>query len=94
MTYVYVLRTVAAPHQFYVGLTSDLRTRVADHNAGRSTHTAKLLPWSVYWYCAFADRPTAEAFELYLKTGSGRAFQKRHLALNDGFASERTRRRK
>jgi putative endonuclease len=44
------------------------------HNAGRSTHTSKFRPWrlvSAHW---FADADVAQAFERYLKTGSGPAF--------------------
>lgn len=75
---VYVIESQSEAGRFYVGSTSDLRTRLAEHNDGLSFHTAKFRPWTLRWYCAFATREKAEAFEAYLKTGSGRAFQKRH----------------
>ena len=45
---------------------------------GRSDHTAKYRPWKLVWYAAFHIRAKAESFERYLKTASGRAFQKKH----------------
>jgi len=80
MHYVYILESIAEPERFYVGATSDLKARVADHNAGRSPHTAKHRPWRLRWYCAFESKPQAEVFERYLKSASGRAFQKKHIA--------------
>jgi predicted GIY-YIG superfamily endonuclease len=63
---------------FYVGSTEDLVARISDHNAGRSTHTAKFRPWTLAWYCAFPTPGKAANFERYLKSASGRAFQKKH----------------
>jgi predicted GIY-YIG superfamily endonuclease len=79
MRYVYLLISVKHPDQHYIGLASDLRKRLKDHNEGRSKHTAKFLPWTLAAYFAFADENTAVAFERYLKSGSGKAFLKRHL---------------
>lgn len=79
MHYVYVIETMAEPKHYYVGLTEDLKARLAGHNAGRSKHTASLKPWGLVWYGAFSTRAKAEAFERYLKSASGRAFQKKHL---------------
>ncbi len=41
--------------------------------------TAKFAPWLMVAYFAFVAENTAVAFERYLKSGSGRAFAKRHL---------------
>jgi predicted GIY-YIG superfamily endonuclease len=79
MTYVYLLRSRSHPDQTYVGLTRDLRKRLAEHNSGRSPHTSKFVPWRLVAYVAFAGRTQAERFEDYLKSGSGRAFATRHL---------------
>jgi len=80
MHFVYILKSVGLPERFYVGSTADLEARVADHNAGRSPHTSKHRPWTLKWYCAFDSKARAEEFETYLKSASGRAFQKKHLA--------------
>ncbi len=80
MCYTYIIETVHEPRHWYVGTTEDVSARLADHNAGRSPHTAKYRPWNLIWFCAFPTRARAEIFERYLKTASGRAFQKKHLA--------------
>lgn len=77
MWYVYILHSTASPEQEYVGATANLKQRVADHNAGKSAHTAKFIPWKLVWYCAFSDKYKALAFEKYLKSHSGRAFAKK-----------------
>jgi predicted GIY-YIG superfamily endonuclease len=76
--YVYILQSVCGDH-YYIGVTSDLRDRVARHNAGEIPHTAKYRPWMLKTYVAFSDEARAFAFEKYLKSGSGRAFAKRRL---------------
>jgi putative endonuclease len=75
---VYVLRTSGQTVEFYVGLTSDVNARLADHNAGRCPHTATRRPWDVHVVIEFSDEKRAIRFERYLKSGSGRAFAKRH----------------
>ena len=79
MWYVYILRSETSPEQEYVGATADLKTRVAAHNAGKSTHTSKFRPWTLLWYSAFPDKQKALHFEKYLKSHSGRAFTKKRL---------------
>ena len=79
MRYVYIIRSATSPDQDYIGATADLRKRMADHNAGKSTHTAKFVPWELVWYCAFPDKYKALEFEKYLKSHSGRAFAKKRL---------------
>jgi putative endonuclease len=63
----------------YVGLTDDLRARLAAHNAGNSQHTSKYRPWRLVTYLAFADEPKTVEFERYLKSASGRAFANKRL---------------
>ena len=77
MHYVYLLQSETAELQRYIGATSDLKRRLADHNAGRSPHTSKYLPWKLETYVAFSDKQKAEAFERYLKSGSGHAFARK-----------------
>ena len=78
MKYVYLLRSLASLDQRYVGLTSHVSERVRAHNAGQSIHTSKYRPWELIAYCAFRDGQRAFEFEKYLKSGSGRAFAKKH----------------
>ena len=79
MWYVYIIRSIRFPDQEYTGASEHLKERIAEHNAGRSMHTAKFKPWKLVWYCAFSDKYKALAFEKYLKSHSGRAFAKKRL---------------
>ncbi len=78
MKYVYMLQSIPYPERYYVGSTSDLKVRFAEHNKGHSLHTKKFLPWKLEGYIAFSDPDKADKFEAYLKTASGRTFAKRH----------------
>jgi putative endonuclease len=75
---VYILRSASTQGCPYVGLTSNVRARLADHNAGRCPHTARYRPWQLHVTIELPDEQRAVDFERYLKSGSGRAFAKRH----------------
>lgn len=79
MHYVYLIESAALPGERYVGVTADLKRRLQDHNSGQSLHTSKFKPWRLVTYIAFSDRTKAEAFERYLKSGSGHAFANKRL---------------
>ncbi len=76
--FVYVLKNSSDCPVFYIGITSDVQSRLSDHNAGRCSHTASKRPWQIHVLIQFADEATALRFERYLKSGSGRAFARRH----------------
>jgi predicted GIY-YIG superfamily endonuclease len=76
--WVYVIVSTIDPERHYVGLTSNVTQRLEIHNSGGSQHTAQHRPWRLIVSLEFATEPSAVAFEKYLKTGSGRAFAKRH----------------
>jgi predicted GIY-YIG superfamily endonuclease len=84
MWYVYILQSISFPAQLYYGATEHLKQRLKDHNDGKSTHTAKYVPWKLMWYCAFPDKYQALEFEKYLKSHSGRAFAKKRLITTAG----------
>jgi predicted GIY-YIG superfamily endonuclease len=75
---VYLLRSIREPKRPYIGLTHDLGARLDAHTAGCCPHTARYRPWEVVAAIHLADEPTAIRFERYLKSGSCRAFAKRH----------------
>jgi putative endonuclease len=75
---VYVLRSLADPERHYVGITSDVERRLEWHNHGPSGQTVRGRPWSISVSITFPEEGTALRFERYLKSGSGRAFAKRH----------------
>ncbi len=78
MHIVYGIQSLKDSGRFYVGLTDDLGARLRQHNSGKSPHTAKFGPWKLVVTIQFADERKAADFEAYLKSGSGRAFAKRH----------------
>jgi putative endonuclease len=78
MKYVYLLQSISNPNKRYIGIASDLNKRIKEHNTGKSPHTNKFKPWKVIAAIRFEDNRKAEAFEKYLKSGSGHAFANRH----------------
>ena len=75
---VYILRSVAEPQRHYVGITNDLDARLEWHNKGPSGHTVPYRPWRLVVSLEFPSEKAARSFERDLKSGSGRAFAKRH----------------
>ncbi len=76
--YVYILKS-RIEEKKYVGLTNDVHKRLTEHNHGQLVSTRKHRPWKIIVKFWFENPDTARRFELYLKTGSGREFTKRHL---------------
>ena len=77
MYYVYILK--CGNNTEYVGCTNDLEDRIQRHNRGEVDSTKNRLPVVLICYTALDDKYKAYKFEKYLKSGSGRAFSKRHL---------------
>jgi len=77
MYYVYILW--CADNKTYIGCTEDLRERLQRHKNGHVPATKNRLPVKLFVYFAFRDKYIAFNFEKYLKSGSGRAFLKRHV---------------
>ncbi len=82
MQHVYILQSLKFPDKFYTGCTNDVASRLARHNAGKSgsqsQHTSMYGPRKLVVQIGFDDKAKAFAFEKYLKSGSGRAFAKKH----------------
>ena len=76
--FVYILQSIRAVHEYYVGVTSDPERRLAWHNAGLCRYTSRHHPWKKLVVVEFDTEEPALAFERYLKTGSGREFARRH----------------
>ena len=76
MQYVYIL--FCANRSIYVGCTDNLKERLVRHNKGYVPATKPILPVKLISYFAFSNKYTAFAFEKYLKSGSGRAFIRKH----------------
>jgi len=79
MFYVYLIQSIKFPEKIYTGITNDMQKRISTHNTGGSVYTAPYKPWKLVVYTGFDNEKKARSFEKYLKSGSGRAFAKRHL---------------
>lgn len=75
MNYVYSLK---CRDGFYIGCSDNLKERLNRHQRGNVPATAKRLPVELDFYFAIKDKYKAFNFEKYLKSGSGRAFLKKH----------------
>jgi predicted GIY-YIG superfamily endonuclease len=72
-TIVYILRSETDLSKHYVGLTSDLVRRLAEHNAGLNVHTARARRWRVLVSMEFVAEKTAACFERYVRNRLGTA---------------------
>ncbi|MCC5850680.1 MAG: GIY-YIG nuclease family protein [Verrucomicrobia bacterium] len=79
MYYVYRMRSVEDPEKEYIGTTSNVKGKLAQHNRGKIEETNAHKPWVVTFYAAFPHRSKAKSFSHYLKTESGHAFARKHL---------------
>jgi putative endonuclease len=79
--FVYILRSDSDPSRHYVGRTASVADRLERHNAGPCGHTRQNRPWSIVVSLEFPNESAAARFERYLKSGSGRAFAKRHFSI-------------
>jgi putative endonuclease len=89
MFYVYVLRS-ESDFGFYIGFSTNLRTRLRQHQDDKSFATKSRGPWKLIYYEAYIEREDAEGREKFLKSGAGRRFlraQLRHYLRVKGFAS-------
>ena len=83
MFYVYVLQNVQRSDEFYVGWSTDLRSRFDDNQSGRNASTRGRL-WRLAYYEAYTSEKAARERERVLKhDGRVRRFLmerlKRHL---------------
>jgi len=83
MLYVYILRSHSRPRRRYTGFTYTLERRIEQHNLGLVPSTASFRPWELVAAILFADTQRGISFEKYLKSGSGRAFSKRHFWIEE-----------
>ena len=77
MWFVYIL--ICSDGTYYTGCTSNLEERLIRHEKGENTYTRYRLPVKLVTYIAFNNKYKAYEFEIYLKSGSGKAFTKKRL---------------
>ena len=78
MFYNYVIQSLK-DGQLYIGFTSDLRSRIKEHNQGLNFSTKRYKPWKIIYYEACIDKDDSVRREGYLKTTQGTRLIKRRL---------------
>ncbi len=71
MTYAFYVLKSHSTGKLYKGHTSDLTTRVHQHNSGRTRSTKSGAPWELIYVEEFQTRDEALQREKQSKTGSG-----------------------
>jgi predicted GIY-YIG superfamily endonuclease len=80
MYFTYILKSIKNPGATYIGYTRDLESRLAHHNNPQNRgYSKRNAPWLIETYLAFTEEQDAKRFEIYLKSGSGKAFMKKRL---------------
>lgn len=79
MFIVYILQSEVDGSLYYGFTEQRAHDRLLAHNAGQSSYTKKLRPWSLLWFGTFTKKERAQEFERYLKTPSGHAFSRKRL---------------
>lgn len=71
MYYVYILKS-EKDGKCYVGLTSNLKRKLQEHNAKQVKSTKARTPFTLVYNEQFETRTEARKREKFLKSGSGR----------------------
>lgn len=73
---VYILKSLRKP-KYYIGCTSDLDRRLAEHNDNQDFFTKRFAPWQIVCYKNFSDQREAYHYEKVVKSyKGGNAFKK------------------
>ena len=73
--YVYVLRSDKFDRN-YTGFTTNIETRLKQHNSGKTISTRPYKPWRVLFFESYSNKKEALSREKYLKSGIGREYVK------------------
>ena len=76
--YIYILQS-QKNYNLYVGVTANLRNRLAEHNRGENLSTKTGVHWVLIHYEAYRNQKDALRRERYLKTSQGSRLLKRML---------------
>jgi predicted GIY-YIG superfamily endonuclease len=63
MFFVYRIHRLKYLKRNYVGYSTDLKQRIADHKAGKNKFTAPFRLWKLVFYAAFETEESARDFE-------------------------------
>lgn len=73
--YAYVLRSINFERN-YVGFTQDVKTRLNQHNSGKTKSTKPFKPWRLLFSEEFDSKEEALKREKWLKSGIDREYIK------------------
>ncbi|MBB2146354.1 GIY-YIG nuclease family protein [Pedobacter sp. LMG 31464] len=73
--YVYAIKS-DVDQRIYVGFSSNVLKRLAEHNAGKTKSTKGFRPWQLIYSEPIVSRIAAREKEKYLKSGIGKEFLK------------------
>lgn len=71
MHYIYILRSIK-DGKYYTGFSSDLRSRLKDHDVGNVQSTKNRRPLELIYYEAYKEKTQALKREKFLKTTKGK----------------------
>lgn len=71
--FVYILFSQKL-NKYYVGSTTDIDRRIAEHNRGKDKFTKTGIPWVLVYSGAFAELKSARQRELYIKKMKSRKY--------------------
>jgi putative endonuclease len=75
MFFVYAIRS-EMDGRIYVGMCSNMETRLKEHNTGKTKSTKGFRPWILIYKEEINTRVDARNKEKYLKSGVGKEFLK------------------
>ena len=85
MYYVYFLKSLRYKYN-YVGYTSNLKSRLDEHNRGLNKSIKPYLSFEWDAYIAVKTKKLARDLEKYFKTGSGIAFSRKRILTYEALA--------
>ncbi len=80
--FTYILQS-EKDNTFYIGFTSDLNSRLSQHNSGKSTYSSSHRPYRVVYFEQYSSAKEAKDRESYIKRyGNVRRFLKSRVPPN------------
>jgi putative endonuclease len=77
MHHVYVIEN--ENQGWYIGYSTNVRRRLAEHNAHKNKSTAKAKEWKLIYCESYIEKMDALGREKFLKSGSGWKFLKKQM---------------
>jgi len=78
MYHVYIIES--EPNgKWYIGYSTNLKRRLAEHNRHKNVSTSKEFKWKLIYCETYVNKMDAFGREKFLKSGSGRRFLKKQM---------------